>query len=47
MEMVDPTQEDPSSPIPNPRSDFRSNGLTTLDQPMLSPQTNIPIEAKI
>ena len=47
IEIVEPTHDDPSSSIPSPTSSvLRSNGLTTLDQPMLSPHTNIPIEAE-
>ena len=32
-------------PFPYPGFGFRRRGLTTEDQPTVSPQTNIPIEA--
>jgi len=42
--MTDPTQEDPSSSIPNPVELLLSCRLAAFVQPVKFPQLNIPIE---
>jgi hypothetical protein len=42
--MEDPTQEEPSSSIPNPVELFLSWRLAALVQPVKMPQVNIPMD---
>ena len=44
--MTDPTQDDPSSSIPNPVELLLSWRLAALVQPVKLPQLNIPMETE-